>query len=147
MISPDQQTQSPSLRNYVDIGFDTQAHKPIQDNPYQNSSYQSLLQFQSQFEGVDANMMSAGTITQPGQLGTGVTLDGSGGGGISVGADASALIGGLSGSQAIQVDGSKGTIKLIDSTSKGYILFDGPNGRIVVNDGTTNRVVIGNLVP
>ncbi len=29
--------------------------------------------------------------------------------------------------------------------SAGYVLIDGPNNRILVNDGTTNRVVIGSI--
>lgn len=27
----------------------------------------------------------------------------------------------------------------------GYVLIDGPNNRILVNDGTTNRIVIGEV--
>lgn len=29
--------------------------------------------------------------------------------------------------------------------TSGYVLIDGPNNRIVVNDGTTNRIVIGSI--
>lgn len=33
----------------------------------------------------------------------------------------------------------------IGSSSTGYLLLDGPNNRIVVNDGTTNRIVMGSV--
>lgn len=33
----------------------------------------------------------------------------------------------------------------LGTTGTGYILLDGPNNRIIVNDGTTNRVVIGSI--
>jgi len=53
------------IRSYLDLGFSTGLKKDINENPYQNSSYQSLLQFQSQFEGVDAGSISAGVLTAP----------------------------------------------------------------------------------
>ena len=40
--------------------------------------------------------------------------------------------------------GMDGTI-YIKSTSGGYILIDGPNQRLIVNDGADDRVLIGNL--
>ncbi len=33
----------------------------------------------------------------------------------------------------------------IGTAAAGYVLLDGPNNRIIVNDGTTNRIVIGNV--
>jgi hypothetical protein len=33
----------------------------------------------------------------------------------------------------------------LGSSSAGYLLLDGANNRILVNDGTTNRIVIGNV--
>ena len=41
----------------------------------------------------------------------------------------------------ISMDG----VIFVKSTSGGHILIDGPNQRIVVNDGTDDRVLIGNL--
>jgi hypothetical protein len=36
-------------------------------------------------------------------------------------------------------------VNLGSSISSGYIRIDGPRGRIISNDGTTNRIVIGNV--
>jgi len=33
----------------------------------------------------------------------------------------------------------------LGTSSAGYVLLDGANNRIIVNDGTTNRIVIGNV--
>lgn len=33
----------------------------------------------------------------------------------------------------------------LGTSSAGYVLLDGENNRIIVNDGTTNRIVIGNV--
>ncbi len=33
----------------------------------------------------------------------------------------------------------------VGSSSGPYLLIDGPNNRILVNDGTTNRIVIGSV--
>lgn len=33
----------------------------------------------------------------------------------------------------------------LGSSSTGFLLLDGPNNRILVNDGTTNRIVIGEV--
>ncbi len=33
----------------------------------------------------------------------------------------------------------------VGSAASGYVLIDGVNNRILVNDGTTNRIVIGNV--
>lgn len=33
----------------------------------------------------------------------------------------------------------------VGSTSTGYVLIDGKNDRIIVNDGTVNRIVIGSV--
>lgn len=31
------------------------------------------------------------------------------------------------------------------STAGAYVRIDGPNNRFIINDGTTNRIVIGNI--
>ena len=33
----------------------------------------------------------------------------------------------------------------VGTSATGYVKLDGPNNRIVVNDGTTNRIIIGNI--
>lgn len=43
------------------------------------------------------------------------------------------------------LSGTLSTALNVGTAASGYVLIDGPNNRIIVNDGTTNRIVIGNI--
>lgn len=108
-----------TLPSYTDLGFDTQMNRSIGDNPYSSSSYQSLLQFQSQFEGVDTSMLTAGnvnaaiTVASTSNNGVSSTGQPSTGGLESTTTGSSPTIGGTtnsftvgSGNQSITLDGN-----------------------------------------